>query len=87
MTVMKQGVERSHLSVFLSSDMSPWKNTVYVCHLFISLDIILWDLSTHMGTIEVISPYYLLSTCLVLGFIADFVASAPERKSVANCRR
>jgi len=31
MTVMKQGVELSHLSLFLSSDMSPWKNTVCVC--------------------------------------------------------
>jgi hypothetical protein len=87
MTVMKQGVERNHLSVFSSSDMSPWKNTVCMCHMFISLDIILWDLSTRMGTIEVISPYYLLSTCLVLSFTAGFVASAPERKSVANCWR
>jgi hypothetical protein len=55
--------------------------------MFISLDIVLWDLSARMGTVEVISPYYLLYTCLVPGFTADFVALAPERKSVANCRR
>jgi hypothetical protein len=36
-----------------------------------------------MGTIEIISPYYLLSTCLVLGFTAGFGAMAPERKSLA----
>lgn len=72
---MKQGVGRSHLSATSFSDTSPWKNTVCVCNVFISFDINLWDLSARMGTIEVISLYYLLSTCLGLGFTAGFVAN------------
>jgi glyoxylate utilization-related uncharacterized protein len=51
-----------------------------------SLEITLQYSSTRMGTIEVTSPYYLLSTCLVLSFTASFVALAPEYKSVVNCR-
>lgn len=64
MTVMKQGVERSHLTVFYLATCRHGK-TLCLCHVFISLDIISWDLSTRMGTIEVISPYYLLTLCLV----------------------